>query len=274
MAYIQSKRRKRRKTNLFKRRFIALFVCLFFIFGLFVASLHLAFWRIANVDIEGVERVDPIMIQQEVVSLVKKDEFNIIPTDNILFVNKEKIRTFLQDKYPQVLSVEVNRNFFSSLGLRIIEREPKSVFCTKDACFWIDESGILFEETVLLDKQRPIYSSARVLDLGDEFMSKDSLEELEVLISSLNKRGLVVEKVREISSHTIVLTIENGTKLVIKKEDSYDDVYNTLVKLLDLDAFRIDKKEGMFKNEFSYINLKFGNKIFYCLRGAECESNY
>ena len=102
-------------------------------------------------------------------------------------------------------------------------------------------------------------STTTTLKLGEKFLEPSELKSIVSFSDKLKKVNLNVTRIN-ISSSTTELILENEGKLITTKEQNMDIAFENLKTLIESKEFK-GKLDG--KINFEYIDLRFGNKLFY-----------
>lgn len=275
MAYNRSKKRTARKQAHFKKR---LFVLLFLLICLSIALVFLlraSFGHVKTITIVGNNHVAELDIKQIIHEKISGSYLGIIPKKQIGLIDDQLIRDTLVSRYSEIQDVLITREGLTELVVNVDERTDTYIYCD-EVCYSFDAKGYLFREPSAeeLKKEFIKYTSKNNYKITEEFLSERILSELQVLLDSLEGKGLEITKVHELSAFTLQLFTNKGVKILIPRQDSYDEVYSTLIKLFATSEFTLDKENKDFQKDYVYINIQFGNKVFSCLMGDECTSNY
>ena len=273
MAYKNNKRVVK-KNKQRKRLFVSFLVLCVLLFIGFLFLMRIDALQINTITIEGNSFVQTEDIRTKVEDSLLDSTLFVIPGSNTLFISKQDIRDSVVNSFTEVESISLDRIGFTGLNVLVQERNAQFTYC-QDVCYSFDGSGFLFKQTELASTTNSyVFSSKKGYSLGDTFLSKRVVSELTILLNSINKKGLTIERIEEQSDFTLSLITKSGTRLLLPKTDSYDELYSLFVKLLNTEEFKLDSETGDFKTPYEYINMQFGKKVFSCLKGEECASNY
>lgn len=137
-------RRIKPKKSILKSKWLWISVLILIVVS--VALYFLLFYskvQVANIVVSGNQKV----ASEDIISLVS-DDINNKFSRSIFLVDPDKLEKELSAKFPEIESVKVNRKFFQSIEVGIIERAPVAVFCPligETGCYFMDASGIIFE---------------------------------------------------------------------------------------------------------------------------------
>ncbi|MDB5254292.1 MAG: seg [Parcubacteria group bacterium] len=196
----------------------------------------------------------------------------LFPRSNIALYPRKQIETDLLRMIPRLASVDISLNDTHSMTVTVAEREPVALYC-KDishisapaSCFFIDDQGYIFSEAPSFsDGVYNIFSSIPVIEepLGASYMSPASFAPLNPFLKSINNAGMY-PKVFLSKDGEYDLVLANGGIVMIKSNADLDLVRSNLASLIVDPSFR---KDNNSLDTLLYIDLRFGNKIFYKFR--------
>lgn len=196
----------------------------------------------------------------------------VIPRSNALLYPKQKIIRDLMQNEPRLKFIEVKLFSPKSLVVSVSERIPLALYCkdiantsTPTSCYFIDASGFIFSEAPAFSGGVYfVYSSDPLIDtpLRVQYLDSKKFKELDVFINSLGDIGLY-PKVFVLKNAEYHLILSNGAVIMWKETQNLDQVHSNLSSFVEGDSFQKDKNNI---NNILYIDLRFGNKIFYKYR--------
>lgn len=263
----------------------------FFILGLFVFGMRMDFIKIQNIEIEGNVSIKTEDLKASVDKMISGNYFYLFPKNNILIFPKNSINTNLLEKFSRIdtLKVSVERNV---LKLTMTERKPQALWCgasfiqSVDPCFFIDSQGFVFAEAPQFDGSSylKLYgpnpnnddasSTDNVLPDGNQpipawqFISEKEYSGVQDFISKVKDLGLELSAVELSSSDTYKFQIKNNGLLLISRVSDLGNTLESLKAGLTNDVFWAKDKTNQNKFvQVEYIDMRFGNKIFYKISG-------
>lgn len=239
--------RKKRK-NSKKRR-------MFFLLVLLVLILAYAFFLSPLFKIKSVE----VLKSREVSVEEIKNAFNY---KNIFLFTKNKIKEDLIKKIPRIKNLEISKNIFRrEIKLSIEERERAGIICKAEKCFYIDKTGIVFEDA-------PQTSGSLILLINDYserdyYFGKKVLEEKTMNFISQVQEELFLEIGIKAMDFNILYFPVKELK-VMTSEGWYilfDPETEAKIQILALKAALEEKIPD--RPDLEYVDLRIENRIYY-----------
>jgi hypothetical protein len=222
-----------------------------------------------NVTSEEIQRIGNDILDAKYFGLFSKRNAFLYP--------KNKIVRILTETYPRISAVDVDSESFEILNIKIKEREAISIWCAAVQCYLVDDTGYIFAEyhedqIKGLEKLPMLYGGDQFI--GPEPISKNIFNEklyqdLRNTITELQKSGLPIKSVHVYSRDEIVFTVSTGGKLIFSDRKPFEISLEDLRSSLKSSVFT-SQKEGP---KFEYIDVRFGNKVFYKLNKSKDEDS-
>lgn len=232
-------------------------------------SFRLSFLRVTNISVNDTLNIKSEEIKNDVLDMISGNYYFIIPKDSYFFLSKEKIKNKIVDDFKKINTIEIKNKGITGLEIEITERQPEVMICDGfredeegEHCSFADKQGIIFEKVATSsDKIYFKYYSSEEID-------KDKFLQLQNFVKNVENSGIIA---------TGLLLSEDGSyELYIKNVDQsiavvYFDDRTSLDKVVsNLSVFwknSINKKIGSDSiPNFEYINLRFGNNVFYHIK--------
>jgi len=273
VALPQSKIKARRR----RRRIIVLSAAAG-IFILLAAGLvwlaHASFMRITTVEVSGQNTLDPQEVSKAVLSDISGSYLYLFPKNNIFLYPKYKTEVDLTKQMPTIAKVSVNAKDFHTLGVSITERARKALWCgasasSASACFWLDQDGVAYagaSDLTLSLEASSTYEKYYGVLLGDApqyFLSTDQFHALSALVDALaqNQQGNPIQSIEVSAANDVHVTFADNFVLIFSLSSAGADVYQRFVLAQTSDAF-----VGHPLGDFQYLDLRFGDKLYYKLK--------
>ncbi len=179
---------------------------------------------------------------------------------NILLYPKGEIeRKILQD-FPRIKNVIVRIKGARAVSVLISERLPEALWCQSKEensdCYFLDERGFIFAKSPLFSSQ--VYTRFLGQLSNDEPLRSVFLPEIFFRLSSFVKRveeiGFPSVFVEVFEDDSVVLETNEG-KIIFTLERDFNET------LANLKSFWRENRDEL--SDFEYLDLRFGNKIFY-----------
>lgn len=261
--YLEKKRKK-------KLVVVSLSICAFLLLlSIFVIILRASFLQISDIQVNGVDEINSENLIAQAGSIIDGEYIKVLPRSNIFFYPKDKIEKSLKDSNKYIESLDVELDGLDTLEITVTERQPSAVACEgfkgddggSGPCFFLDHDGYIYREASQFSEGVYVkyYTSAseKSLSTGDYIAETSIFRELQDFIRIVKDADITVIG---------ILIGEGGSyELYIRNKDSsvavvyFDDRVSFDKTASNLSAFLQNSED---KN-FDYINLRFGNSIFY-----------
>lgn len=272
----QSRVRARRKRRRIVLASVFAVIALIFFIGL-VALAHAPFLRITGVDVSGETTLDSGDISNSVLNDISGSYLYVFPKDNIFLYPKSKTEADLLRQMPVIAKADVQAKDFHTLSVVITERARKALWCGESVenagpCFWLDQDGVAYAAADLSlqeDSASSTYEHYYGALTGAEpqqYLTPDQFQALSALIDALvqNQPGNPVQSVEVDGSGDARATFADNFALLFNLSSAGADVYQRFQLVLGSDAFA-----GHTLADFEYVDLRFGDKVYYKLRDSQ-----
>lgn len=272
-----------------KRLLFAIFLFIFLIAG-GIYAVENPRWHVSHIRVEGARRLDAGKLEGDVLNMLAGSRFAFIPKNFYAFIDTKRISEELRRIHPGIETVRVDSNASDILTVRIEERTFWGVLCNdleasewvgeldnavkkqiqnkKDSlpekeilCVYIDSSGFAFDTA-------PKSSGSLIIRIRSDFetilpptqgIARNSMNVLLSLTREIphiiQERAIGFELLSRVPLEIRVLT-SGGYALWMSRDQ---DIPATLSALNTLLKEEIKER----KNDLEYVDLRFGNKVFY-----------
>ena len=279
-------KKKRRKAVAFLSVLILLLVVIVFIF---VLIMRLPAFQIKDIETNGTTIVSSKMIEEKVLSGLEGQYFGIFPISNVFFYPKNNLEKILKDSFYEIDNVSIKRSNVSKLNISIVERTPTAIVCSgfydessdngssneENICYFSDENAYLYSTTSLLSIYNHYYipDDKKEIMAGIVFMDKTRFNELQdffdgAVRGGIAPLGILIGEDGEYEMYMKNIIGKNNTSssplpdITIYFDDKKPFDF-TLSNLLTFWKNSMDKARTSSYPVFDYINLRFGNTIYY-----------
>lgn len=241
-----------------------------------VALSHAPFMRVAAVEIRGGKTVAAEALESKARDVLSGAYFYLVPRDNIFLYPKEELSAALLNAYPTLRGVEVRAENFTTIAVEAEDREPRALWCGEsterpELCLLLDEDGTAYTSAPDFSDNPYVryYGSLNEEDLPAPFLSPESFRALSALVDALAQaqHPLGVEGVAVDEVDDARLRFENGFMLLFALKDDGGDVFERFSLALTAEPFN-----GRTLDDFEYLDLRFGDKLYYKLKSSNEES--
>ncbi len=266
--------RKKRKRRVLK---ISFFIFLFFLFvGLVVYTSHRKEFRVTRVYLSGGVLLTEEEIEKKSLEFLSGYYFWMFPKNNTFIFSKDDLEVYLKENFKRVDTVIIKKKGLTALSVEIKERKPFAVWCKGlaeksegeiESCFFMDQNSTIFSEAPNFsgDAYFKYYGDLGVESpIGKEYVASTTkfmdISDFVVNVKSLSLKPLyIVVKGEDYFS----MVLSGGGYILFDTKESLYVVVQKLSALLKTDELANLDRSNL---PLEYIDLRFGNKLFYKLR--------
>lgn len=267
---VESKLRVRRR----KRRlvYVALgFGALIIFIAILCGLSWLPFLRIKAVTVDGEKTVMREHIERVAYNNIKDGYFHIFAKSNVFLYPRRAIEHDLMQQYPTLSTVKVKAATFTSLAITVTERSPAALWCgtsvasSTGGCYLVDKDGVVYAPAVVYsDDVYQRYFGGVTGALPWQYLPAEVFRSLSVFLATVaQKQNLVLNTIYINEVGDVHATFTNGFTLIFASNANAGDILQRFTLALSADVFR---SHGLA--DFDYLDLRFGNKLYYKLRGV------
>lgn len=259
---VRARRRRRRTIG---AGIVAAAICI--LFGVAVWFSYAPFLHVDKIAASGLRTVETSVLEGVVRKELSGKYGYIFSRNNILLYPESDIVATLKEKFPQFKVVEVFAQDFSTLAVQVVEREPAALWCD-GSCYFMDEDGVVYAPAPRFNAESYVTYRGPISGnkLPMQFMSADEFHTLSAFASAIAQQesedalvGVAVDDVRDVR-----LRFESGFMLLYPLGEPGGDVY---------ERYALARASGPFENQplsnFAYLDLRFGDKLYYKTVGEE-----
>ena len=254
MSRYRYRRARRPKRRLYKSKgFWFLLLFLIAIGYSFYFVFFSDFLKVKNIEVSGAEKIGADNVKNALLGEISQKMFFFIPK-NILSVNFDKLSYDISSKFPEVEKISIKINLPDTVSAEIIEKTPAGCWCKESECDYFDKHGIPYQKNSNCDNLLIIVSDKNP-EIAKQMISEDNLKD----ILSIYNESIGQAEIKDImiSDGKLVLESKQGWIAYFKP---YDDILGQIVNLKAI----LEQKVGANKiSQLNYIDLRFGNKVFY-----------
>lgn len=241
---------------------------------------YLPQFNVSSISISGAKDIKEELISRSIEALLDDGSYHILSRRNILLYPRASLEEIVAKSFPLIKSVHVTRSsmFATEIVVTIEEREPFARWCRDDArCYFMDDSGFIYAPvgantgtttSQANPRERYIFRgdiASSTEPIGQWFVQAH-LPGLLSLLKFLGQAGFTAESAEVEDDQDILVHLQEGFLL----KASFGADAGTLVKNLQL-VLASEVLKGKTE-ELEYIDLRFGNRVYYKLKGQEQQS--
>ena len=252
-----------------------------FFFGLGVLTLlavllgglwylaNLPYLRVDNIEISGIRLLSASEIEAAARENTSGVLWHVFPRGNFFFVSSRGMADNLVQKFPQVSEISVDKKFPNKLMVTVRERTLWGVYCQRPVlhepdrrCAYIDQRGTAYEDLASFEGWLlPLINGPQPIVLGQVLVAPDTLQFFAGAKSVLRiiNGELLSLTLSSSTPEDGQLELAEGWQILVTMARPAEEWSGLLQTILDKDI-------GPRRNELEYIDLRFGNKVFYKYR--------
>ncbi len=274
--------RKRRRQRRIKYGIFFLFFVL--IVGVVSYLSHLPKVRVTEIELRGGLLVTEKEIKEETLSYMDGSHFWLFPRNNAFIYSQGDLEKHLSEKFKRIETISISLEGLNKAVVEITERKPVAIWCRenvvsfstttdtvlkkdKEQCYFIDLFSTIFAEAPnfsgdayfkyygLVTKESPI---------GERFIaSTTQFTEINGFIDAIKKLNIKPLYLLGKGEDEYSLVLFGGGEIYFDVKKSLSLAYSNLETLLKSPAL---SSSGTGILPVEYIDLRYGNKLFYKLK--------
>ncbi len=270
----------------------ALVLCGAFFYGVSWVS-YLPQFNVSSISVSGAEDIKEEVIKRSIETMLDDGSYHILSRRNIFLYPRARLEKTLADSFPLIKSVHIARSSLlaTDIVVTIEEREAFARWCPPRLagssgeagrdddthCYLMDDSGFIYAPVgantgTSTPQANP---SERYIFRGDidpssepigQWFVQAHLPGLLSLLKFLGQAGFTALSAEVENEQDILVRLQEGFLL----KASFGADAGTLVKNLEL-VLSSDVLKGKTE-QLEYVDLRFGNRVYYKLKGQEQQS--
>ena len=252
---VARKRKKHLRFALFSFAVLAIIVLLP------ILVVRIPAFAIRTVNIVGAKTTDSNAIKDSVIQTLSGSFLKIFPRATFLTLGKKDIAQKISRDFLAVQNISLSLHVPNILTVLITEREPFALWCNSD-CYFLDKEGFIYDKAP--EFSSPVYIIFRrditSEPLGNRVGDKESFARVNNLVRGFAVFGLKTKEIVFNENGAADFNLPHGA-LFVSLRQSDELTLNNLGSLLGDPKKKLTDGNGGLT--VSYIDLRFGNKIFY-----------
>ena len=216
---------------------------------------------IDTVVVTGGDTINPVVIEAEARRELEGTYAALIPRTFTYLYPRAAVAAAV-GAVPRVKDVELTRVDKQTLAVHFTEHTSFGLWCdeTHDNCLFIDAEGYAFADAPKLrgGSMLRFVMEDRPLLLRHRILSQSELDIATAVARQLDQEfGFIAEEFYYQKNGDITVTLAGGAQLYLSTEQSMEATFNNLETILASENF-----SHLTSDNFQYIDLRFGNKVF------------
>jgi cell division septal protein FtsQ len=223
--------------------------------------------QIKNIIIYGNNEVPAVEISGLVDSSINKRFVDIfgfnLSSKSIFLADAQKIKSKILQAYPEIKGADIVKMLPDSLAVEIKERDRSAIFSQNEKYFYIDQTGVIFDE--IQEVKAGFFIVRQNLDNNEIYEGKKVIHD--IVMEAIIKIAKNLKDNFDIDLSEAL--ISTPTKLNITTKENWK-IYFNIEEGSDI-SLQIAKLNLLLEQEISlenrhsleYINLYFKNRAFY-----------
>ena len=276
----------KKKRNRKLLRWVGAFFGLIFIIGGASYISHRPSIRISDVLLSGQVLVAEAEIKSETLSYLHGSYLWLFPKNNAFIYPRNDLIKNLKNEFKRIDTVNVHLKNFHTLAIDVTERKPVALWCDTlpgqdippvgqgtahagepEHCYFMDGNSTIFAEA-------PQFSGDAYFKYYGTVFSEDPIGSY-YISSSTKFLGMIdfVETARKLAIQPLYIVAKNagefslvlhgGGQIYFDTKEPLSKIVSNLEALLRTPALKISLGQDL---SIDYIDLRFGNKLFYKLK--------
>lgn len=278
------KRKRKQKIS----KYLIIVFLIFFIIGIFTYISHRSEVRISKVVLKGGILVKESQVSEKVFEYMNGSYIFLFPKNSSFWYPKNNLSQYLKINFKRIENIRIDLSDLRTMVVTIEERKPFGIWCDKfsqDAqvstttdqevdsyqnCFFLDQNSTIFSEAPYFsgDAYFKYYGSiGTTTPIGNYYIaSTTEFNEINSFIDSVRRMYIhpLYLVAREDGSYSLVIS-GNG-EILFDMKKPLSEVSQNLESLLKTPNLSTSTNRDL---PIEYIDLRYGNKLFYKLKGEK-----
>lgn len=226
---------------------------------LLVGLLYIPQLKIDEVKIAGVNQNEEEELKKWISDFLKGKHLSVLPFNNIFLFPGEKMKADVLSAFPELKSVSISNRLEMPLKVNVRKRDSVGLWCSDNNCGFVDDEGVVFKKAPYFSGSLflKFFSASTTIDfkIGSRLIEEDQFKKLIEFVNLSSAVGVQISKITIKEEKQYELETASGWRILL------GDTGNAKEASQNLEITLNNKIEN--KNELDYIDLRFGNKIFY-----------
>ncbi len=263
--------KKKRKEKIRRAVFFCV-LCILLCIGV-VYLLRRPSLRIDTVTLSGQLLVDPQEMTKTTLDFLEGSYVYIIPKNNSIVYPKQALVEHIRNVFPRIEEITISRDGLSGLAIAIKERGFEALWCgpeprTEEVCYFVDSNAVIFAEAPQFSGDAYTVYYGPVPEepvVGHQFVPSTVFQNTQAIVEQAKKLKLFPRKVVFDQSGDYKVFLYTGAYVVVSTKDDPQEVNRHL-------ALLVNTLSDRQLQDLDYIDMRFGNKLFYKFKSASTDT--
>lgn len=240
--------------------------------GFFAGLSYIPALQIKTVQIAGAQTLSSSSVLAFVQERIEGRYLFIFPKRNIFLYPKQAIRNELVAEHPVLSGADVQAHSFSSILVTLVERQPRALWCghsfaAAEPCQFVDETGAVYGPAPTFSSPVYVqyYGALPGGPLPKNFLEQERFVMFAALVDAIAQK-LQTERLQGVAidgNEDVHMRFEGGFTLLFTLKHQPGDVFERLAL-----ALTAEPVVSRALADFEYLDLRFGDKLYYKLKAT------
>ncbi len=235
-------------------------------------------FQITSVKVLGAESLSEEEVRQQVMRALEGSYAKVLSRANVWWFPARTIQSALQERFPRIRAVSLQREGLQTLRVVVRERVPRALWCgdivpsfyrlskEPDAaeeygtCYFLDRTGYLFAKAPsFTGTPLPRFYGAlrRGEVVGQQFIPENDFAALLALYRMFEARELPLQGLLVADEKTMELYLQGGIRVIARRGAAPSDILEAVHAVL-----RAEDEKDIARTQIEYIDVRFGSKVY------------
>lgn len=243
-----------------------------------------------SVSVPDQSQLPEKQMEKLVGSIVDENLWGIINRNNIVLMPRGQITERINEVSPRIKASETDLTGLRTFQVDVQTRQAIGEVCKQEgenqpatSCSLVDKNGFVFAKAdpQATSLNQLVYTTSNGPEVGAQMLPEETFTVLRSFLDNLPELGLSPERVHLQDRRDIKITVEKSANVAattspavdirLDLSDSLNQLYTDLKTVIQKDAFMASssgqatdtEKKSVSPFSLEYIDLRFGNKVFY-----------
>lgn len=225
--------------------------------------LHLPYFQITNIRIDGSAAVPRDEIELFLREYLSGERWGMIPKSNILLFSPRDVEAVITEQFPEVKVAVVEKKFPNGIFVTFEGRTIWAVYCGKEGederCAFLDREGVAFREAPVVEGSLILtfQSDREPPRLGATVIRREEAATFERFLGAFNEAGIASAgfSLNANAPKDAWLKAKEGFYVIVAKNSDPTSTASVVKTVLE-------KEVREKRSALEYLDARFGTKVF------------